>query len=304
MPIFGLRLKIKYAMHTYTRLLVTLSILYSIHLSSQSRQGEAAIQSVIERMFEGMRMGDSAMISGLFTPNCVLSSIMVDSEGRVIKKPGPIQGFIAAVGTPHDKVWDERIWSYDIKIDGPMAQVWTEYTFYLGDDLSHCGVNVFELIDLQDGWKISQITDTRRKDGCITKSRDEVDLLMDKWHQAAAAADEEIFFGSMTADGIYIGTDATERWTRDEMKEWSQPYFNQESAWSFRPISRQISFDKAEQIGWFDELLDTWMGTCRASGVVVRTDEGWRIKHYHLSIAVPNDKVDGYLQLIGKPRKK
>jgi len=250
-----------------------------------------------------MRANDSTLIQDLFVKDAPLASIFTNADGQVVKRGGSVAKFITAVGTPHDQTWDERIWSYDIKIDDPMAQAWTEYTFYLGDQLSHCGVNVFEMIHLREGWKISGLVDTRRKSNCITKSSEDVHKLMDDWHQAAADADEDVFFGSMTSDGVYIGTDAGERWSRDEMRVWSKKYFDRESAWSFQSTSRNVTFSEDESIGWFDELLTTWMGDCRGSGVVVKTAEGWKIKHYHLSIAVPNDKVDGYLDLIGKPRK-
>ena len=263
---------------------------------------EKNIQAVIDQMFDGMRAGDSSMLSGIFTPEASLSSIFTNKEGEVVKRGGSIANFITAVGTPHDQVWDELIWSYDIKIDEPMASAWTEYTFYLGDQMSHCGVNVFEMIHLADGWKISGITDTRRKNNCKTREESEINELMDRWHRAAAVADEDVFFGSMTADGVYIGTDASERWTRDEMRVWSKKYFDGDAAWDFKPLSRNIQFSEDRSMAWFDELLDTWMGTCRSSGVITNTDDGWKIKHYHLSIAVPNERVDGYLELIGKSR--
>ncbi len=269
-----------------------------------AQDNKEQIKAVIQQMFDGMRANDSMMIKDLFTPETNLSSIFTNSEGQVIKRSGSIANFITAVGRPHEKTWDEQIWSYEIKIDDPMGQAWTEYTFYLDDDMSHCGVNVFEMIHLQEGWKISGITDTRRNVNCKTKAQAEINKLMDNWHHAASIADEETFFGSMTADGVYIGTDAGERWLRDEMKIWSKKFFEGESAWSFKAHSRIVNFSEDEQMGWFDELLDTWMGPCRGSGVVVKTDDGWKIKHYHLAIAVPNEQVDGYLKLIGKPRKK
>ena len=42
------------------------------------------------------------------------------------------------------------------------------------------------------------------------------------------------------------------------------------------------------------------MGVCMSSGVVVRTNEGWKIEHYQLSIAVPNDVVDDFISLVKK----
>lgn len=124
--------------------------------------------------------------------------------------------------------------------------------------------------------------------------------MMDAWHHAAATADENVFFGSMTADGIYIGTDATERWYRDELREWSMKYFERESAWSFTPIERKVYLQEGATIAWFDETLETWMGVCRSSGVVTLTEEGWKIKHYHLSVTVPNDLIKPFIELVSQ----
>ncbi|MBT8294049.1 MAG: nuclear transport factor 2 family protein, partial [Eudoraea sp.] len=43
---------------------------------------------------------------------------------------------------------------------------------------------------------------------------------------------------------------------------------------------------------WFDELLDTRMEICRGSGVLSKENGKWRIKHYVLSITIPNEDVD------------
>ena len=68
-----------------------------------------------------------------------------------------------AVGTPHKEQWDERIYDVKIQVDGPLATAWTPYKFYFGENFSHCGVNAFTLIKTDDGWKISGITDKRRR---------------------------------------------------------------------------------------------------------------------------------------------
>jgi len=285
----------------------TFVFLFTVFFSSYSycqTDDEVAIQTVIDQLFDGMRQSDSLQVKPLFVRGASLASIVVGKDNKVSKQQSGVQRFISAIGQPKNQVWNEIIWSYDIKIDGPMASAWTEYSFYIDDDLSHCGVNVFELINLVDGWKISQITDTRRTNDCRTKDIAEIDDLMDDWHHAAAVADEDTFFGSMTKDGIYIGTDKSERWLRDDMRAWSQQYFDRESAWSFTKVERNVTIGASKEIAWFDEILDTWMGPCRGSGVVIKTDEGWKISHYHLAIAVPNEEVSGYLDLIGLPQKK
>lgn len=285
----------------FTGLWTNASVMYA---QSNQEPTESAVIAKVDLLFDAMRANDSTMVQDLFSAEANLSSIYTDkNSGKVVKKTSPAHSFITAIGRPHDQTWDEKIWSYEVQIDGPMAYVWTEYTFYLDERLLHCGVNVFEMMNTDMGWQISGITDTRRTGDCIAEPTYAINELIDAWHKAAAVADEDVFFGSMADDGIYIGTDATERWTRDEMFELLGKYFERETAWDFTAIERNVTLYEDGQMAWFDELLDTWMGTCRSSGVVRLIDGEWKIAHYHLSIAVPNDKVDEYLELIGVERK-
>lgn len=285
-------------------LLFTL-VIFSFSVSAQDINEEDSIINVVKMMFDGMRAGDSAMVSAAFSDNIQMFTIFKTKKGDHMLIQDKPQKFLDAVGTPHEVVWDEIIWSYDVRIDGLLANVWTEYSFYAGDKFSHCGVNDFQLFKSKDnGWEIINITDTRRRSNCVKKPKDDINELMDNWHKAAATADEDVFFGSMTEDGIYIGTDASERWLRDELKEWSKKYFDRESAWDFKPTERIVTVSQDGTMAWFDELLDTWMGTCRSSGVVVLTENGWKIKHYHLSIAVPNEVVQDYLKILEKPKEE
>ena len=272
---------------------------------SREQMDSIEISNQIDLLFDAMRSNDSSSITELFTDIATLSSIYNDNNsGKVVKRSTPASKFVTAIGMPHVPVWDEQIWTKEIMVDGVMAVAWTEYTFYLDHELSHCGVNVFEFMKTDLGWQISSITDTRRRDNCQESDVHNIHKLIDQWHLAAAVANEDVFFNSMTADGIYIGTDASERWTREEMFTDLGHHFQKDSAWDFKATDRHVTMVESGDLAWFDELLDTWMGTCRSSGVVKRIDDEWKIAHYHLSIAVPNDKVDDYLEIIGKERGK
>ncbi len=120
---------------------------------------------------------------------------------------------------------------------------------------------------------------------------------MDAWHKAAAEADFDAYFNLMTTDGVFIGTDATENWQKDAFKEFSKPYFDKGKAWSFSALERNVYVNSTEDFAWFDELLDTQMKICRGSGVLKKINGEWKIAHYVLSIAVPNDKVDALIAL-------
>lgn len=120
-----------------------------------------------------------------------------------------------------------------------------------------------------------------------------VSAVLDDWHKAAAAADEPRYFGHFTADAVFLGTDATERWTRDEFRAWAKPFFSKGKAWSFTPVSRHVSFSKDGTVAWFDEALDTPnLGPSRGSGVLVKEGSTWKIAQYNLSVPIPNDLMD------------
>ena len=70
----------------------------------------------------------------------------------------------------------------------------------------------------------------------------QVSAVLDDWHSAAAAADEARYFGHFARDAVFLGTDATERWTVEEFRRYAHPHFAKGKAWSFRSVSRHVSF--------------------------------------------------------------
>lgn len=117
----------------------------------------------------------------------------------------------------------------------------------------------------------------------------DVNQLVDLWHKAASEANFKQYFDVMADDAIFIGTDATEYWNKQEFENYAKPHFDKGKAWSFTPLERHIYFDSTGNTAWFDELLDTQMKICRGSGVLVKTGGQWKIKHYVLSMTIPND---------------
>tara|TARA_R110002050_G_scaffold2603_3_gene14832 strand:+ start:5979 stop:6476 length:498 start_codon:yes stop_codon:yes gene_type:complete len=124
-----------------------------------------------------------------------------------------------------------------------------------------------------------------------------LNAFMDAWHLAAAEANTEEFFGSMREDAIYIGTDKTERWLRDDLRKWAANAFERESAWIFKASERNWQLKLDKQFAICDELLDTWMGPCRATAVLTWEKDGWKIIHYQLSVTIDNEKINDFKAL-------
>jgi len=124
-----------------------------------------------------------------------------------------------------------------------------------------------------------------------------VNAVINNWHKAAAEANYNNYFNLMTKDGVFIGTDATENWQNEAFKAFSKPYFDKGKAWSFSSIERNVYISDDKNTVWFDELLDTQMKICRGSGVLRKEANNWKIAHYVLSIAIPNDNVKTVVEL-------
>ncbi len=120
------------------------------------------IRNVIDRLFDGVRAGDSTIVRSVMHKDALMAR--VNTEGLSIQST---DRFIKAVGMPHDKVWDERIWNLQISVDGDLASAWMDFAFFLGDEMSHCGVNSMQLYRTNQGWKIIYIADTNRPPICV-----------------------------------------------------------------------------------------------------------------------------------------
>ncbi|RYD99159.1 MAG: hypothetical protein EOP50_04435 [Sphingobacteriales bacterium] len=153
-----------FLIYRYMKRLFLFLTLCSAQAHAQS--AEDSVRATINRLFDGMRRGDSAAIRAAFVPGAQLQTILVGRDGKTRIESEPIDSFVAAVGRPHKEIWDERIMFEPVRIDGPMAQAWTPYQFYAGDKFSHCGVDAYILARVGGEWKIQYLVDTRRRTGC------------------------------------------------------------------------------------------------------------------------------------------
>ncbi|HST57352.1 MAG TPA: nuclear transport factor 2 family protein [Longimicrobium sp.] len=127
---------------------------------------EAAVRAVVVRLFDGMRAGNGAVFAEVFTPDARLQTAAVRRDGTTALTSMAIDSFAAIVSQPRDFILDERLDAWHVRVDGPLAIVTVDYSFYAGERFSHCGIDAFQMFKSADGWKIFQLTDTRRTTGC------------------------------------------------------------------------------------------------------------------------------------------
>ena len=139
------------------------AFLVTTSVSAQT-PAEQEVLKVVNQMFDGMRNADSAAVRAVFVPGARFASIDPRATPPAVRYDS-VGGWINAIAGSN-KRWNEQIYDVQVKVDGDMAHVWSPYTFYLDGKWNHCGVNSMELLKVNGAWKLTQLSDTRKRDGC------------------------------------------------------------------------------------------------------------------------------------------
>jgi len=119
--------------------------------------------------------------------------------------------------------------------------------------------------------------------------------VLDAFHAAAAVGNWDSYFELMSDDGVFIGTDAGERWTKAEFRA----YAGNRRGWIYHPGARNVNLTPDGNSAWFDEILDSEsFGVARGTGVLINTPAGWKISQYHLTIPIPNQLIGEFTRAI------
>ncbi len=149
-------------------ILIFLSLSFA-NISFAQQADNEAIKAVINRLFEGMKKGDSSMVHSVFHANAIIQTTGISEKTKkfYLITENRLKQFLKVIGSERNRIWDEHATSFDIKIDNQMAQAWVPYEFILGGKFSHCGVDNFTLYKEDKEWKIVYLIDTTRKDNCV-----------------------------------------------------------------------------------------------------------------------------------------
>ena len=128
-----------------------------------------------------------------------------------------------------------------------------------------------------------------------------IEAVLDDWHRAASEADGQRYFGHMSADAVFLGTDATERWTREEFRAYAEARFAAGQGWTYASVERHVFLGSDARTAWFDERLwNEKYGECRGTGTLLELGGEWKVAHYSLTFPVPNAIA---LEVIGRIRE-
>jgi hypothetical protein len=132
----------------------------------------------------------------------------------------------------------------------------------------------------------------------------ELNAVLDDFHAAAAEADGARYFGHFAPEGVFLGTDGTERWDVAAFRAYAEPNLAKGKGWTYHPRERAVSLSPDGEIAWFDELLDhASYAELRGSGVLRRVGRTWKICQYNLMFTVPNERAKDVVQAIAQDQQ-
>ena len=126
----------------------------------------AAVLGTLERFTAALRAKDST----------AMRALLHEQARFTLLRPAPTGGsrvmlldaatFPRLTSDPKGPALDEPIRNPVVQIDGDLATVWAEYQVRIAGKVSHCGYDAFQLVRQADGWKILNVSDTFRREGC------------------------------------------------------------------------------------------------------------------------------------------
>ncbi len=150
------------------KLVVTIFIaVFGFSAFAQEVSGEEKVKEVVNTFFEGFHGRDSLVMKSVVNDGVLMQSIGKNPQGEAVLQTQDFSKFLKSiVSIPATTNFKEQLHSYDIEIEGDMAKAWTPYSLFVNEVLQHCGVNYFQLYNMNGEWKIIYLVDTRKKEGC------------------------------------------------------------------------------------------------------------------------------------------
>ena len=149
---------------------IILLLLFFTYFQSQAQQNDQAqkklITEKINLFFKVLETKDTALYNTLVYPNAQIWTIRSQKDALKIAMRSFSDDMVSLVAMK--TVIEERPMSYEIKVRNNIAIVWAPYTLSLSGKFSHCGVDVFTLLQSTEGWKIVSTVYSVEPDGCTS----------------------------------------------------------------------------------------------------------------------------------------
>ena len=287
--------------NTHSTKIVKRSILLCLFLlgglASQS-WGQVDLKQQTFDFLTDLNSGDSTRISSHFIPEAIIYHVDKDTMISLT-----LQEFLYVCPDFKSKRFQEEFTEIEVKnFENGFAYTNVSFRFFIDGERAFNGLDHVAWVERNGVMKIQSIHSSRIElKPTLTMAPAErktvLNNLMNDWHKDVAQAKMDDYFDFMDESFYFLGTDPSERWSREQFRAFCKPYFEKGETWHFIPNWRNWYFSLDGKTAWFEESLDTWMEECRGTGVVMLIDDEWKIVHYNLTVLIENDKIQKFIKL-------
>jgi Putative lumazine-binding len=133
---------------------IAIALLVTAALSAQSANSEKdAVLKAVQTFFDTMAAKDVEGARKILQPQGRFHAMRM-RDGKPDVRAFSNEEYFADLQASKQRM-RERIWNPDVRINGLIATVWAPYDFWIDGKLSHCGIDAFDLIRTEEGWKIA-----------------------------------------------------------------------------------------------------------------------------------------------------
>lgn len=144
------------------------ALLMASPLSATAHEhGNAAHEPALETVhtfMAGLNAKDASIMSAQVLDGSTLVVVRENDEGNAVRSMAMGDVITALASIPSDI--REPLADVQVMVDGSVAMVWAPFTFYRDEEFSHCGVNIFTLVETEEGWRITNVTYSHVTEGC------------------------------------------------------------------------------------------------------------------------------------------
>ncbi|MBK9154887.1 MAG: hypothetical protein IPM25_11840 [Chloracidobacterium sp.] len=149
--------------------LAFLATIMSVPTFAQKADDKGLVLGVVQTLFDEMAAANAPGILATGTADNQLVAIQKGRDGK--NRISAINGeqftkFFTKPGAIKEVMYDPKV-----VIDGDWAMVWGRYVFFAEGKLSHCGINQFNLVRTDAGWKIANGASTIDPNACNEKEK-------------------------------------------------------------------------------------------------------------------------------------
>lgn len=128
-------------------------VLLASKVSAQPAPERDEVLKVVQAFFDTMTARDVEGARKILQPQGRFHATRI-RDGKPDVRAFANEEYLADLQAAKTRM-QERIWNPEIRVQGTIATLWAPYDFWIDGKFSHCGIDAFDLIKTEDGWKLA-----------------------------------------------------------------------------------------------------------------------------------------------------